>query len=230
MMATMRTHSLERTSPKGRGLKFVGTCVNCGVENLPAEAALWPCPNPDGVTQDDALIAAITRDSDEADRRGDDGRRQGMKSAATIEPYDAVRAGYANLITDMTREQLTHQAFFLHKLAWDRGEELRAANDRADNAEWDAARNRTLIDGHQMRYDALVETMRRAGAQLEAAERVIEIARRNRPMTVDTTSGATRCLDCGGINGHTAECPSGCQLAAIETYDATYTEPGWPDE
>jgi hypothetical protein len=94
-----------------------------------------------------------------------------QRGAATIEPYDVVRAGYANLITDMTREQLTHQAFFLHKLAWDRGEELRAANDRADNAEWDAARNRTLINGHQMRYDALVETMQREGAKAEAVER-----------------------------------------------------------
>lgn len=61
----MRTHSLERTSPTGKGQKFLGICVNCGATNLPAEAALWPCPNPDGVTQDDALIAAVTRDSDE---------------------------------------------------------------------------------------------------------------------------------------------------------------------
>jgi hypothetical protein len=97
--------------------------------------------------------------------------------ATTIEPYDVVRAGYANLITDMTREQLTQQAFFLHKLAWDRGEELRAANDRADNAEWDAARNRTLIDGHQMRYDALVETMRRMGEADEAANHIVALVR-----------------------------------------------------
>jgi hypothetical protein len=100
-----------------------------------------------------------------------------QRGAATIEPYDVVRAGYANLITDMTREQLTHQAFFLHKLAWDRGEELRAANDRADNAEWDAARNRTLIDGHQMRYDALVETMRRMGEEGESAKQVVALVR-----------------------------------------------------
>jgi hypothetical protein len=93
-----------------------------------------------------------------------------MKSAATIEPYDVVRAEYANLITDMTREQLTHQAFFLHKLAWDRGEELRAANDRADNAEMDAKRDRTLAEGHQMRFDALLETMQREAAKSEAIE------------------------------------------------------------
>lgn len=97
--------------------------------------------------------------------------------AAEIQPYDAVRSGYANLITDMTREELAHQAVFLHKLAWDRGEELRAANDRADNAEWEAARNRTLIDGHQRRYDALVETMRRMGEEGESAKQIVALVR-----------------------------------------------------
>jgi hypothetical protein len=55
----MTTHSLERTSPKGQ--PFVGYCVNCGMVNLPASAVFDACPNPDDVTQDDALIAAVTR-------------------------------------------------------------------------------------------------------------------------------------------------------------------------
>jgi hypothetical protein len=35
----------------------------------------------------------------------------------------------------------------------------------------------TLIEGHQMRFDALVETMQRVGARLAAAERVVSAAR-----------------------------------------------------
>jgi hypothetical protein len=76
-----------------------------------------------------------------------------------------------------------------------------AAIARADNAEWDAARNRTLIDGHQMRHDALVETMQRVGAQLEAAERVVRASRgavqagTGRPMTVNECARLMDALD-----------------------------------
>jgi hypothetical protein len=56
-------------------------------------------------------------------------------ATTTIEPYDAIRAGYANLITDMTREQLTHQAFFLHRLAWERGEQAQELRTRLAAAE-----------------------------------------------------------------------------------------------
>lgn len=56
------THSLRRTNPKGQ--KFLGTCVLCGEENLPMEAALRPCPNQRGLTQDDALIEAVRGDDD----------------------------------------------------------------------------------------------------------------------------------------------------------------------
>jgi hypothetical protein len=35
------THGLERTSPKGG--PFLGRCIYCGKENLPAKAALEPC-------------------------------------------------------------------------------------------------------------------------------------------------------------------------------------------
>lgn len=53
-------HAVHRTSPKGPGSPFIGRCVNCGMTNLPASAALEDCPNVRGVTQDEALIEAIT--------------------------------------------------------------------------------------------------------------------------------------------------------------------------
>jgi hypothetical protein len=53
-------HMIERTSPKGPGEKFVGTCRLCGTPNLPASAALQECPNQRDLTQDEALIEAIT--------------------------------------------------------------------------------------------------------------------------------------------------------------------------
>jgi hypothetical protein len=53
-------HAVHRTSPKGPGQPFIGTCANCGTPNLPASAALEDCPNVRGVTQDEALIEAIT--------------------------------------------------------------------------------------------------------------------------------------------------------------------------
>lgn len=55
--ATARTHALRRTSPKGG--PFLGTCIQCGEENLPSSAALKPCPNQRGLTQDDALFEVI---------------------------------------------------------------------------------------------------------------------------------------------------------------------------
>lgn len=57
MSDVMRTHSLERTSPKGED--FVGRCVLCGAKGLPMKAALERCENPTGVTQDGALLDAI---------------------------------------------------------------------------------------------------------------------------------------------------------------------------
>lgn len=55
-------HALERTSPKGFGMKFIGTCRLCGTPNLSASAALEECPNQRGLTQDEALIEAIEGD------------------------------------------------------------------------------------------------------------------------------------------------------------------------
>lgn len=53
----MTTHSLRRTSPKGG--PFFGTCVLCGTENLPMEAAKQECENWRGITQEDAVVEAI---------------------------------------------------------------------------------------------------------------------------------------------------------------------------
>jgi hypothetical protein len=53
-------HAVERTSPKGPGQTFIGTCRLCGTPNLTASAALEECPNQRGLTQDEALIEAIT--------------------------------------------------------------------------------------------------------------------------------------------------------------------------
>lgn len=52
-------HSLERTSPKGPGQRFIGTCRLCGAPDLPASAMMEECPNQRGLTSDQALIEAI---------------------------------------------------------------------------------------------------------------------------------------------------------------------------
>ncbi len=54
------THALVRTSPKGG--PFVGRCIQCGAEGLPSGAALEPCSNPRGLTQDGALLSVIEGD------------------------------------------------------------------------------------------------------------------------------------------------------------------------
>jgi hypothetical protein len=51
------THAIERTSPKSE--PFVGYCTLCGKVGQPMAAALQPCPNPRGVTQDEAVLDAI---------------------------------------------------------------------------------------------------------------------------------------------------------------------------
>jgi uncharacterized OB-fold protein len=51
------THALVRTSPKGQ--RFIGRCIKCGASDLPMSAACDECPNPKGMSQDDALIEAI---------------------------------------------------------------------------------------------------------------------------------------------------------------------------
>jgi hypothetical protein len=51
------THALVRTSPKGG--PFRGTCIQCEATDLPAEAAMQPCPNPGGRTQTQSLLTVL---------------------------------------------------------------------------------------------------------------------------------------------------------------------------
>jgi hypothetical protein len=53
------THAIERTSPKGEGQKFIGTCINCGMENLTFENMNDPCPNTRNRTENEALLEII---------------------------------------------------------------------------------------------------------------------------------------------------------------------------
>lgn len=52
-------HSIERTSPKGKGKPFIGTCTLCGTPNLTLANMGDECPNQRGLTQGEALIEAI---------------------------------------------------------------------------------------------------------------------------------------------------------------------------
>ena len=59
------THAIERTSPTGPGMKFIGRCIKCGQENLMMKDALVDCPA-DGVVSDTQALLDIL---DEAARR-----------------------------------------------------------------------------------------------------------------------------------------------------------------
>ena len=50
-------HSMERTSPKGE--RFVGVCVLCGEKGLTTADMSGVCSNPEGVTEDEAVLSAI---------------------------------------------------------------------------------------------------------------------------------------------------------------------------
>lgn len=63
----MAKHALNRTSPKGPGQKFIGTCFRCGTPNLPGEAINWDCPNTRGLTNEQAIVEAIEGDPDDDD-------------------------------------------------------------------------------------------------------------------------------------------------------------------
>lgn len=54
---TMR-HSIQRTSPKGQD--FVGTCTLCGTANLTMANIHDECPNQRGLTNEEAVIEAVT--------------------------------------------------------------------------------------------------------------------------------------------------------------------------
>jgi hypothetical protein len=51
------THALRRTSPKGG--PFIGTCYRCAITGLSSGAALEPCSNPSGMSNDDAILEAL---------------------------------------------------------------------------------------------------------------------------------------------------------------------------
>lgn len=59
-MTAMQYHVVERTSPKGPGSPFIGTCSLCGKTGLTAAAALQRCENVRGLTRDEAVMEAIT--------------------------------------------------------------------------------------------------------------------------------------------------------------------------
>jgi hypothetical protein len=59
----MDTHAIYRTSPKGPGQKFVGTCSKCGLTGLTFSDMNRPCENVRGTTQEEDLIEAIERPS-----------------------------------------------------------------------------------------------------------------------------------------------------------------------
>lgn len=61
-------HSLKRTSPKGPGNKFVGTCQLCGKEELTFADMDEDCPNQRGLTQEEALIEVIRGEPDEKEQ------------------------------------------------------------------------------------------------------------------------------------------------------------------
>jgi hypothetical protein len=59
MSAIARLHSIERTSPKGAGQKFIGTCSLCGRPGLTIADMNEPCENVRNLTDAEALIEAI---------------------------------------------------------------------------------------------------------------------------------------------------------------------------
>lgn len=59
MSTAAKFHSIERTSPKGAGQKFIGTCRLCGRSGLTIADVNEPCENMRGLTDDEALIEAI---------------------------------------------------------------------------------------------------------------------------------------------------------------------------
>ena len=52
-------HHVERTSPKGPGMPFIGTCRLCGKTGLKASAALDDCENVRGLSVEEAMIETI---------------------------------------------------------------------------------------------------------------------------------------------------------------------------
>lgn len=61
------THALKRTSPRGKGQKFIGICTKCGQRDLRPSAVFEDCPA-DGVVSDtQALLEAVDPTPEEDD-------------------------------------------------------------------------------------------------------------------------------------------------------------------
>lgn len=59
MTEMVRTHAIERTSPKGPGAVFIGTCWQCGKTGLTLADAREPCDNIAALTEAESLLMAI---------------------------------------------------------------------------------------------------------------------------------------------------------------------------
>ena len=55
------THALTRTSPKGKGERFIGRCDKCGEEGLSMGAVLEPCPMDSVISDKQALLDCLDR-------------------------------------------------------------------------------------------------------------------------------------------------------------------------
>lgn len=53
------THAINRTSPKGPGQRFVGTCMKCGQTGLTFADMGKECVNPAGFADEETLLCAI---------------------------------------------------------------------------------------------------------------------------------------------------------------------------
>lgn len=58
-MTLARYHAIERTSPKGEGHEYVGTCWQCGKTGLTLADAREFCENVAALTVEESLIMAI---------------------------------------------------------------------------------------------------------------------------------------------------------------------------
>jgi hypothetical protein len=56
-------HHVERTSPKGPGMPFIGVCRLCGKAGLKASAALEDCENVRGLSAEQAMVEIIEGDT-----------------------------------------------------------------------------------------------------------------------------------------------------------------------
>lgn len=62
-MSESRFHALVRTSPKGPGQQFIGTCSLCGKTGLPGSDIFEYCENIRGLTTEEAIVELINPDT-----------------------------------------------------------------------------------------------------------------------------------------------------------------------